>query len=722
MKVAVAACLVLALCGSGALAAAEGPHPVEKVIKMLKGLATKAEEEGKEEAVLFEKFAHWCRNSLKTLSKAIEKEKETISTLESDIEGKEKQEATLVEEIDELQAQQDENTAAGKKADGNRREAADLYSKADKDYTSTIEAMGSAITELKGSKPGAALLAQPRMRQALELLEVATKNESQRANLAVLLQEGRGFLRDRPELEAKGDYEAHVQQYDFKSDNVIELLKQLKESFEEQSRAATLAETKSVKAHELATQALEEAMDAMKASEKAKSKALETTRQDLTDYRADLKTTKDDLAADSASQEETQKSCNIKKQEWEDRSSVREQELEAMAVASKILAKVAGVRTAAPENPVPPPAPGGAVLLQIAEDPRTRAVNLLRAAVRTTHSRALERLAGELLANPDAPFNQVSNMIQKMIFRLKDEQADEDNHKIWCDNEIAKTNTSEETKSDKLEELSTRIRKEAATVQQLSNDIQKAQEMVADITAFMEEATEIRQVGKRENELAIKDSEEAQSAIAEATSVLESFFKESGMIEKADWEFLQRGVDLPDSPSTWDSSYTGVADPSKNQPDGILTVLKQTASEFAKMEADTRAQESTDQQNYEEQMQSSGNDKARRSKEAEVKEQEKKRVVASVETLTKSKKHVSGQLEAVRQYLKDLQPACVDGDSSYEDRKTARAKEVEALRQVEGILADAFKEAGASALAVSSSPRQARRGPEKVFLGVHGRS
>merc|ERR1719150_257913 len=70
----------------------------------------------------------------------------------------------------------------------------------------------------------------------------------------------------------------------------------------------------------------------------------------------------------------------------------------------------------------------------------------------------------------------------------------------------------------------------------------------------------------------------------------------------------------------------------------------------------------------------------------------KKRMVEKMEQLKKSKKHFSAELEAVNQYLKDLEPACVDGDSSYEDRKKARSKEIEALKKAEGILQDAFKE------------------------------
>jgi len=37
---------------------------------------------------------------------------------------------------------------------------------------------------------------------------------------------------------------------------------------------------------------------------------------------------------------------------------------------------------------------------------------------------------------------KVNNEIEKMIFRLMDEQKKEDEHKLWCDQELEKSNTS----------------------------------------------------------------------------------------------------------------------------------------------------------------------------------------------------------------------------------------------------------------------------------------
>merc|ERR1719387_2073198 len=235
-------------------------------------------------------------------------------------------------------------------------------------------------------------------------------------------------------------------------------------------------------------------------------------------------------------------------------------------------------------------------------------------------------------------------MVQKMIFRLMSEQKDEDDHKNWCDKELEKTDTMIENKEEKIESLNLKLEEAKADVADLAQEIKAAEAMIAEIDAHVKESTDIREEGKSENAISLKDSEDAQKAVANAIAVLEEFYKESGQVKKEEWEFLQRGVDLPEEPSTWDSGYTGVADPNA-QPGGILTILEETGKEFAEMEADTRAQEAMDQKAYEEDMKECTIEKARRTKEVEMKNAEKNRISEKVDTMSGTKKDTQGELE-----------------------------------------------------------------------------
>jgi len=370
---------------------------------------------------------------------------------------------------------------------------------------------------------------------------------------------------------------------------------------------------------------------------------------------------------------------------------VRSNEIAAMDVAMKILSKATGVRTEAPGNPVPPPSPKLFLQIASANNPKMAAVQVLHEAAQMAHSKALERLSVEVAAHLSGPFDQVNNMIEKMIFRLMDEQKQEDEHKHWCDQELKKTQVMLDDKADKIKDLKAEIKSETTAVGQLTEEIKDADEFIAATIAHKAEATEIREVGRKENKLAINDAETAQKALANAIAVLTDFYKESGAVAKEPWEFIQAPVKLPKNPETWDSPYTGATD-DKKQPSGILSVLEAVMTDFAKLEADTKSNEATDQKEYDQMVSDNAIEMAKRQTESDMKDGEKKRRTDNIATLNGQLKDTAGEHEKTDQYMTDLQPACVGGDSSYKDRKAARAQEIEALKKAQGILQDAFKE------------------------------
>merc|ERR1719401_1542571 len=203
----------------------------------------------------------------------------------------------------------------------------------------------------------------------------------------------------------------------------------------------------------------------------------------------------------------------------------------------------------------------GISFLQL-DDPKTKAVNLLKKAASVAHSKALQKLAQEI-STYDGPFDKIKQMIQKMIFRLMSEQKDEDDHKNWCDMEMEKSTESKEDKDEKVKMFKKKVAEHDAAIKKLIKQITENNDKAADITKYMEEETELRNENHAEIVATIKDSQDAQAAVTQATQVLKDFYKESGMIAKEPWEFVQvsshrvqikshRGVDLPDSPDTWD--------------------------------------------------------------------------------------------------------------------------------------------------------------------------
>merc|ERR550514_187540 len=112
-----------------------------------------------------------------------------------------------------------------------------------------------------------------------------------------------------------------------------------------------------------------------------------------------------------------------------------------------------------------------------------------------------------------------------------------------------------------MEDLRARIAELDASIKLLTEDIAENNEKVAEITAYKKTETELRNENHEEILATIKDAQDGQAAIEQAIAVLKEFYKNSGEITKEPFEFIQiQESRIPDSPDTWDSSYSGVSD------------------------------------------------------------------------------------------------------------------------------------------------------------------
>jgi len=466
-------------------------------------------------------------------------------------------------------------------------------------------------------------------------------------------------------------------------------------------------EVNALTAYKLAKQARDTAIATAKASKTEKEGVKGDKSSEKAQAESDKAEEEKKLSGDTASLEGADKDCKTMTAEFEERSGIRNGELEAMDMAKKILAKVTGVRP--PDHKIPSKAlleatarveqdtanyeSSSISFLQV-DDPKAKAVNLLKQAATEAHSKSLQKLAQEI-STFDGPFDKIKAMIQKMVFRLMSEQKDEDEHKLWCDGELSTSTESKEDKEEKVNLLNSKISEMDEAIKLKMKEIMQNSEKVDQIAQSVATETSLRDENHAEIMATVKDSQDAQGALTSAITVLKEFYKESGMIPKEPWEFVQtasrRDVELPEKPSTWGDSYTGTADP-KNAGEGILTILEETMQKFSKMEADAKVTDETDQKDYENDMNAKKIETDETNMDTQMKTQKKDSLQQKMETAAASLKGTSAELDAVEQYLKDLEPACVGGDSTYEDRKKARTDEIGALGKAQTILEDAFRQ------------------------------
>merc|ERR1719449_425336 len=355
---------------------------------------------------------------------------------------------------------------ASDKAKNVRDDDKSLYDDEQKNFEDTISAIDEAITAMKDSKAS--------------LLQTGAKKAVEKAQALA-------HMMGKPAAKT----------YSFKSGGIIETFKAMKAEFEADKLDSTTAETNKLNAYNLAKQARDTALDTAKESKKEKEDIKGDKESSKATAESDLSETENALADDTATLEQTDKECKTVTGEWEERSGIREGEIKAMGMAVKILEKVTGVRN--PDtHEIPKKAlmeatarvdrdtaqyeasTAGISFLQI-EDPKTKAVNLLRKAATQAHSKALSKLAQEI-STYDGPFDKIKQMIQKMIFRLMSEQKDEDDHKNWCDLETEKSTESKDDKDEKIQMFKAKIAEHDTAIKLLVEQIATNNEKAETIT------------------------------------------------------------------------------------------------------------------------------------------------------------------------------------------------------------------------------------------------
>jgi len=198
---------------------------------------------------------------------------------------------------------------------------------------------------------------------------------------------------------------------------------------------------------------------------------------------------------------------------------------------------------------------------------------------------------------------------------------------------------------------------------------------VAELDKAMAESTEIRQKEKAENELTIKDSQEAQTAVAQALTVLKEFYAKAG-------DATALVQQQPEAPEIFDSPYKGM----QSENGGVIGMLEVIESDFARLEAETTAAEATAQKEYDEFMTASKVDKAQKTKDIEHKTAKKQDETQAKTTKTEDLEGTQKELDAALAYFDKLKPSCVDAGVSYDDRVTRRKEEIQSLQEALRIL------------------------------------
>jgi len=642
--------------------------PVQKVVELLNGMLEKGKAEKHSEQVQFAAFKQFCDDTTVEKKRAIAEANEMIEVLKADIQKYAADAARLTKEIAEHEADIAVWTGDSKAATKVREiEKAD-YDATHKDYSESVDALERAIAVLKKQAHDRkqASFAQVSALKSLNLIPA----EAKRTIDAFLAQDpeeasAEGLAVSAP--EANG--------YEFQSHGVIEMLEKLLDKFVDERTTLEKEEMNARHAFEMLMQDLKAQIEqaTQDRDEKAETKAKKL--QAKAEAEGDLQDTITTRDADQKYVDDLTATCEQKASDFESRQQLRAEEIVAIQKAIEIISSGAVSGNAEKHLPtlLQVKVSSLALLRADARSPtQARVAQYLQDQARQLNSRVLSALAVRVA---DDPFKKVKKMIKDLIVRLMEEANEEAEHKGWCDTELSTNEQTRKEKTEAVERLHAEIDELQASIAKLTEDISELTKAIAELDAAMAKATTIRQDEKAKNTETIKDSQDAQTAVAQALTVLKEFYAKAGEATA----LLQQ---QPEAPEIFDAPYKGM----QSENGGVIGMLEVIQSDFARLEAETKAAEATAQKEYDEFMTDSEVDKAQKTKDVEHKTAKKQ---DQEQALTEKSADLEGtqkELDAALAYFDKLKPSCVDAGVSYDDRVARRKEEIESLQEALRIL------------------------------------
>merc|ERR1711920_669004 len=484
------------------------------------------------------------------------------------------------------------------------------------------------------------------------------------------------FLQQNPSDEGLAVSAPEAAGYEFQSHGIIEVLEKLLDKFIDEHTTLKKEEMNTKHAYDMLMQDLTAQIAQAKKDREEKSAIKAKKLQAKADAEGELEDTTTTRDADQKYLDELKATCTQKAADFESRQQLRAEELEAIQKAIEILSSSAVSGNADKYLPTLVQVKRTAFAALRAETQQApvqrRAAEFLQDQARNLNSRVLSALVARVR---DDPFAKVKKMIKDLIVRLMEEANEEATHKGWCDTELSTNEQTRKEKTEAVETLHAEIDELEASIAKLTEDIQELTKAVAALDAVMAEATKLRQEEKAKNMQTIKDSQEAQTAVAQALTVLKEFYEKAGDATA----LLQQ---QPTAPEIFDSPYKGM----QAENGGVIGMLEVIESDFARLEAETTAAEATAQKEYDTFMTDSKVDKAAKVKDIEHKTAKKQ---DQNQALTVKREDLEGtqkELDAALAYFDRLKPSCVDAGVSYEDRVSRRQEEIESLQEALKIL------------------------------------
>lgn len=296
------------------------------------------------------------------------------------------------------------------------------------------------------------------------------------------------------------------------------------------------------------------------------------------------------------------------------------------------------------------------------------------------NSLVLAKLAAHAAADP---FGKIKTLVQELIEKLLQEEADEADHKGWCDKELTKAKETRARKAEEIKKLNAELSMLEVKCDKTNEESDALTKEIVILSNSLDKLAKEREEESTENAATVKEAQEGKEAVEEAIDILQKFY---GTAAKAEVESLiQRcakvhGFEAPNAGI--DGAYKG----SQSASGGVIGMLEVIQSDFHREITETQKDEKAAAAEYMEFETTTKTSKKTKETTKSALERELTEINSLINEHKNSLTSEQELLDKAIQELLELQPACIDTGMSYEQRMAKREQEQEALKQALCIL------------------------------------
>jgi len=708
MRVLLAVCLVVNGVLSNEVVQQTKDSMISKVIQMLGEEKDKITANIAAETTTMAEYTQWCDDTMTEHSYTIKSATQKIIELNAVITDSTAQIHSLDQDIAELGNQIAETHSEIDEANANRAKENDVFLKAEAEQATFIEELEQLEAQLKeqmaaiaatpppigedgepiageeAAEPAAeAAPAEPAAEAFLQLLHGERPSgdrfeKLQRAmtmavnsiwvdpeskkNLALLKQTGQ-FIQEEPPAGGAGAT-THLAEANKEKEEQIAAFEGLRGKAEEALQRMRDNEAKKQAEHDMNVQVLKQAIALAENNLDDAKREHARISQEKAEATNELGETEAAKAADETALRDVTAECTAAAAAWDKRQSEATAERAAIDKAKEILSARVNVFIQVVKGHQTPT--GHA----INQKTRVKLVEHFRALGGKLHSLAMLNLVSVVSSDP---MEQVKGLLNNLIEKLVKEAKETADLHEFCKAEKEKTSAAIKKKTATIDGLDARLETAGSKKQQLSETVSDLSAEIAEIDKSQAEATKLRNEEHATFQKVAGDYTEAASAVDDAMDALKEYYGSAALVQT---NTAIKSIKAPPQLGGAKSDSAG----------GILSILETMGEEFRKSLKSTNAQEREDQHAFDTMVHANDVSKAAKKSEITASQSEIKSLSVAIHNFGGDRKMTAKELASVNEYVAKLKPQCGGRTVSYAERKAKRDAEIQGLQDALAIL------------------------------------